>query len=384
MDSRYPLVPMERFLAHRKAFFRIDDDSEYNLVTVQLHARGIKHRSRKFGHEIKTKRQQKIRPGDLLVAEIDAKSGGYGLVPEDAAGSIVSSHYYLYDIDESIVEPKFLEYYLKSGQPEFDIQQFVQGSLNYAAIRAYQFPKLEIPLPPLAEQRRIVGKLDALTARIEQALALQEETERDLHGMLTGAYLRISEDVPQKPMAEVAPLVRRKVEIEAEETYPELGIRSFGKGTFHKPAIQGSDLGNKRIYRIEAGDLMFSNVFSWEGAIAVAKPEDHGRYGSHRFISRMPEAGVVTAKFLYFHFISDVGLQQIQHASPGSAGRNRTLGLGALDALEVPVPPYDKQLWFDEVYDRADALRQRQAEVQVELNAILPAALDRAFRGELQ
>lgn len=109
--------------------------------------------------------------------------------------------------------------------------------------------------------------------------------------------------------------------------------------TLHKPAIQGSELGGKRIYRIEAGDLMFSNVFAWEGAVAVAQTEDQGRYGSHRFMSRVPQPGIITAKFLYFHFMTELGRQQLRDASPGIAGRNRTLGLNALDALKVPVPP---------------------------------------------
>lgn len=340
MDSKYPPISMSEFLYRRKEFFQIDDEEEYQLVTVQLHGRGIKPRKTIFGHEIKTKRQQLVFTGDLLVAEIDAKAGGFGLVPKELEGSIVSSHYYLYEIDQSIIEPKYLEYYLKTGQPEFDIQQFVQGSLNYAAIRPYHFPKLKIPLPPLDEQRQIVAKIDAINQRIEQIRTLQLETDRTISNLLLGPYTQITQDVPQQPMKKVAPLIRRKIEIDPDEEYPELGIRSFGKGTFHKPAIKGSDLGRKRIYRIEAGDLMFSNVFSWEGAIAVARPEDHGRVGSHRFISRVPQPGVVTAKFLCFHFLTEAGLQQIGYASPGSAGRNRTLGLKALDAIKVPVPPY--------------------------------------------
>lgn len=80
-----------------------------------------------------------------------------------------------------------------------------------------------------------------------------------------------------RPMAEVAPLVRREESIDLNGSYPELGIRSFGKGTFHKPPLSGSDVGTKRLYRIEPGDLLFSNVFAWEGAIAIALPKDAGR-----------------------------------------------------------------------------------------------------------
>src|SRR5215831_4037981 len=90
---------------------------------------------------------------------------------------------------------------------------------------------------------------------------------------------------PKAPLAEIAPIVRRPVEIRHDQAYPELGIRSFGRGTFHKPALLGADVGTKRLFRIEPGDLVFSNVFAWEGAIAVASPADAGRFGSHRFIT---------------------------------------------------------------------------------------------------
>jgi type I restriction enzyme S subunit len=211
----------------------------------------------------------------------------------------------------------------------------------------------------------------------------EDGTHSSLYELLLDAYFKIAQDAPRLSMLEVAPLIRRPVEIEADAEYPELGIRSFGKGTFHKPAIRGDELNGKRIYRIEAGDLLFSNVFSWEGAVAVARPEDHGRYGSHRFITRLPKPGVATAQFLCFHYSTEKGLQQLRDASPGAAGRNRTLGLKTLDALTVPVPPYEKQLWFDEIQNRVNAVRQLQTEKAKLLEALLPSVLDRAFKGEL-
>jgi hypothetical protein len=69
---------------------------------------------------------------------------------------------------------------------------------------------------------------------------------------------------------------RDSVHPKKDREYPELGIRSFGKGTFHKP-LDYLSVGTKRLFRIEPGDLVFSNVFAWEGAIAVAQKDDEGR-----------------------------------------------------------------------------------------------------------
>ena len=82
---------------------------------------------------------------------------------------------------------------------------------------------------------------------------------------------------PSVKLSEIAPITRRPIEVDASASYPELGIRSFGKGTFHKPALSGMNVGAKRLFRIEPGDLVFSNVFAWEGAVAVATNDDAER-----------------------------------------------------------------------------------------------------------
>jgi type I restriction enzyme S subunit len=51
--------------------------------------------------------------------------------------------------------------------------------------------------------------------------------------------------------------------------------------------------------------------------------------------------------------------------------------------IPVPVPKYADQLHFDRVSEEVDALKHLQAETAVELAALLPAILDRAFKGEL-
>ena len=56
-------------------------------------------------------------------------------------------------------------------------------------------------------------------------------------------------------MKNVAPVVRRPISVCPEDEYPELGIRSFGKGTFHKPSLSGMSVGSKKLFSIEPGDL---------------------------------------------------------------------------------------------------------------------------------
>jgi len=276
---------------------------------------------------------------------------------------------------------RFLDFFIRT--PAFREQVAAQGSTNYAAIRPSDVLGYKLPLPPLTEQRRIVARIEALSDRIEEVHGLKQKIKADERHMLLSTFSKLIATGTLQPMGRVAPITRRPVKVEMESMYPELGIRSFGKGTFHKSPVAGIEIGSKKLFCIEPGDLVFNNVFAWEGAVAVAKTEDAGRVGSHRFIACVPRKDVATASFLCFYFLTEEGLKKLGDASPGGAGRNRTLGLEALGAIQVPLPPYEKQLQFDDLQSKVDALKKLQTETAAELAALLPSILDKAFKGEL-
>ena len=150
--------------------------------------------------------------------------------------------------------------------------------------------------------------------------------------------------VQQVRVGDVLELQRRKVALGATEEYVEVGLRSFGKGVFHKPAATGAQLGNKKVYRIEPDDLVISNVFAWEGALAVATESERGLIGSHRFMTWTPRNGdQVDVRYLWHYFLSEPGMLRLRMASPGSAGRNRTLGIAAFEDIELSLPHLSDQ-----------------------------------------
>ncbi|TDY62920.1 type I restriction enzyme S subunit [Aminivibrio pyruvatiphilus] len=241
----------------------------------------------------------------------------------------------------------------------------------------------QIPVPPIHEQHRIVQRIEDLTRRMEEVRKLSAQREEELDIFLHALYVRMLEGVVWKPLKEVASLFRRSIKTEPEKSYEEMGIRSFGKGTFKKPVLSGKQIGNKRIYAIHEGDLVFNNVFAWEKAIAVAKAEDHGRVGSHRFITYVPKKGRATSEFLCHHFLGDRGIEDIRAASPGSAGRNRTLGLNKLAKILVPVPEYNEQKRFSEIANRRQTIQQQNLGLKEDFKTLYSSLLAKAFRGEL-
>ena len=100
-------------------------------------------------------------------------------------------------------------------------------------------------------------------------------------------------------LGHVAPLVRRPVSIAPDAVYPEVGVRSFGRGLFPKPPLIGRELTWQKLFRIEAGDLVFSNIKAWEGAFAVADAAHHGHVGSHRYLTCVADTRRALPRFVW-------------------------------------------------------------------------------------
>jgi restriction endonuclease S subunit len=269
--------------------------------------------------------------------------------------------------------PKYFYYWLKHVPLK---------NLGYS--RHYKIlTDLEISVPSLDEQHRIVSRIDKLIQHDEEINKLRKKQELELESLLHSIYYEMIQNVQWESLKKIATLIRRKIHVIPSGNYEEMGIRSFGKGTFKKPTLTGEQIGNKQIYQIAKGDLVFNNVFAWEGAVAVAQAEDEGRVGSHRFITYKPIGKKATAEFLCYHFLSQIGLETLGNASPGSAGRNRTLGLEKLAEIKVPVPPFEKQVLFSHLVNRKTEITKLSEEIKKELQILIRATLAKAFRGEL-
>ncbi|MCG7988307.1 MAG: restriction endonuclease subunit S [Candidatus Thiodiazotropha weberae] len=381
--ANWPTARLGDVLSKSNSWISILDDTEYKEVTVRLWGRGVCLRGTKLGSDIGSSKRLEVAPGQFIVSRIDARHGAFGLIPRDLDGAVVTNDFPVFEPNQELLDAEFLGWLSKTHQFIDACKRASEGTTNRVRLKENRFADIKIGLPELEEQRRIVAKIETLAAKIENAKQLRLAIQTDTQAMLRSAFQQVIEGAPYHPMNEVAPIVRRKVGIEFDDEYPELGVRSFGKGSFHKPVLSGIDVGSKKLYHIKPGDLVLSNVFAWEGAIAVAKAEDVGRVGSHRFITCVPEKSVTTSEFLCFYLLTNEGIEKIREASPGGAGRNRTLGLKKLEKIKVPIPDYDKQLWFNRLQAQAAAIIEAQADNQTELDALLPSILDQAFSGKL-
>ncbi len=367
---------------HRRT--NIDPTKLYKLLGMRSRIGGPFLRETKLGSEISASSLNRVKAGDFIYSRLFAWQGSFGVVPRHLDGAFVSGEFPLFEIDSERADPRFLTLWfgLSNSQKTVEAQCFGSTPGTRNRFKEEYFLRLSVPAPTLHEQRRIVAWLDRLQGLIEKRRQTIAAVDADLHVLLQKAFERITADAPYHAMSEVAPLVRRPVsEIDPDGSYPELGVRSFGRGTFHKPALSGIEVGSKRLFRIESGDLIFNNVFAWEGAVAIAQPEDGGRVGSHRFITCVAIPGTMTAQFLLFYFLTAQGLRQLGEASPGGAGRNRTLGLKKLAAIMVPAPPIKAQHWFNRLLAKAHDARQIRERTAQDVDSLSLAMLREAFAG---
>ncbi|WP_172643798.1 restriction endonuclease subunit S [Rhizobium leguminosarum] len=372
-------VQLGTVLVPSRNFVRIEPNRPYKQITARLWGRGLELRGICDGSEIAAERQVAVNTGDFLISKIDARHGAFGLVPESLSGAVVSNDFPCFAINTEVMDSDFLNWFSKTESFIALCKKSSTGSTNRVRLKEDRFLALEIPQPDLNEQRRIAERLNTVQKSLQDRLSTLEEIERDTKAMLQNAFFEIVDGSEYRPLAEVAPLVRRPVQVELDGEYHELGVRSFGNGTFHKPTLAGADVGNKRLFEIHEGDLLFNIVFAWEGAIAVPSERDHGRVGSHRFLTCVPNPKTATAQFLRYYLLSPEGLHKVGKASPGGAGRNRTLGIKKAEEITVPVPSIATQMKFDELCAYVEEIRTIRASTGKEANALLPAMLHEIF-----
>lgn len=371
------------FLKRQYDSVSVDSFTKYKRITIKTKGQGIKLRDEIEGIEIGTKNQFKAKHNQFLLSKIDAMNGAFGIVPFECDGGIITGNFWTYNLNEEIIDREYLRLLcIKQEFTKFSLAAS-EGTTNRKYLREDKFLNLSISLPLLPEQQRIISKIESVTQCIKKIEKLKTEQIKDIKNLLFSRYTDLIKNADWLPMKVVAPIVRREVKLSDDGLYPELGIRCFGKGTFHKPALTGLEVATKKIFQIKKGDLVFSNVFAWEGGIAVAKEEDNDRYGSHRFISCVADKEKVLEEFLCFHFLSPKGLEDINACSPGGAGRNKTLGLDKLMKIKIPVPDITLQEEFVDLLHKVNTIKEQHSETEKELTELMPALLDKAFKGEL-
>jgi type I restriction enzyme S subunit len=333
-----------------------------------------------------------LREGDLILQVTFAWEGAIALCSKAEDGLYGSTRYPTFRVDEDRCFAPFIARYLCTSSGLEQINKICPGSAGRNRVLSIKrIPEINVPLPPVAEQRRIVVRIEELAAQINEATMLHEQSSEDADVLLAAMAHRADLSVEAKEHAgwrrirvsEVTRFVSDSHDVKANVSYPNLGIYSFGRGLFHKPPIDGLSTSAKSLRRVRKGQFIYSRLFAFEGAYGMVGDEFDGMFVSNEYPTFDCDAERVRAEFLAAYFKPPTVWKEVAAGSKGLGDRRQRVQPERVLAHELWLPPISWQKRIAEVQNRVDAMKAVQAESATELNALLPAILDRAFKGEL-
>lgn len=178
--------------------------------------------------------------------------------------------------------------------------------------------------------------------------------------------------------------VDNPVEVKADAEYTQIGIRSHGKGIFYKEPVTGKELGNKRVFWVEPDCFVVNIVFAWERAVARTRKSDEGKIASHRFPMYKVKTNKADLNFICTFFKTQRGNEIMQFASPGGAGRNRTLGQERFLKSMIILPSVDEQRKIDDIIACCDSRISLQERKIVEKEKLYYKYINKVVSGQTE
>ncbi len=331
--------------------------------------------------------RQQVRPGDVLVSTVRPNLNGVAMVPENLEGAIASTGFSVLRPKADILDARYLFHFVRSASFVRALVERATGA-SYPAVSNAIVGEVEIPLPPLPEQRRIASILDgAESLRIERRSALHQldQLPTAIFDSLFGA------GAPNAPTQELGAVV-------AEGTSVTYGIVQAGPETpGGVPYIRTGDLVDgeirvqglrltspqiaKRFPRsaVRAGDIVMS-IRATVGTTALV-PEELDGANLTQGTARISPGPNVDAVYLLGFLRSRQAQAWIAAQVKGATFREITLG--RLRELPVPVPPRDLQQHFIREFELIQSAKSAHQRHLAKLDELFAGLQYRAFRGDL-
>jgi type I restriction enzyme S subunit len=298
--------------------------------------------------------------------------------------------------DQSVITREFLALALRSP----DFIEFSRAKMEGTKMPRLRTPDLEgyqIPVPSPAEQRRIVGRIEALARRLEEARHSRQsafaEAKQAYAAALASAFADLDR-APTRPLGEIAGIIGGN-SIPENAPAPVSSTDRVGLMKVSDMNAEGNEsvvarcrletsaaeTKRRKLRVLPPGAVVFPKR---GGAIATNKKRtlaipaalDPNMMG----VFPLPGSGLEST-FLRWWF------ESIDLASLQEDGGIPQVNKKHLDPLDVPLPDPIEQCRIvarlDALRAKADELQRLQREVEAELDAFTPALLAKAFRGEL-
>jgi type I restriction enzyme, S subunit len=334
-----------------------------------------------------------VRPGDLVVSGINAAKGAVAIHGAAYPGPIAATiHYGAYAPRTDRVDVQFLWWLLRSRAFRELLLEHVPGGIK-TELKAKRLLPIPIPLPPLAEQRRIVARIEQCQSRLKCARDLRSGASRQLAAAVDVA---LNEAFPVNARGAVADYVSVQSGYAFKsEWFSEEGIRlvrnaNIGHGsidwaeTVRIPETRRSEFGR---FELEEGDILLSldrPLISTGVKVVKVRGCDVPSLLLQR-VGRIRFSNESVDREFFFAWLRSPRFREA--IDPGRSNGVPHISPKDVERIPFSPPPVPEQRrivsYLDDLQAKVDALKTLQEKTTAELDALLPSILDKAFRGEL-
>jgi len=394
MSADWSMVPLREVLTERQ-----ETPSDYALASGQISIIakiGFNDGKIQLRNDGQTKTKMiLIRPGDLVISGINAAKGAVSIYGEENANPIAATiHYSSYLPDKDKIDIRYLWWLLRSGKFRDLLLEYVPGGIK-TELKAKRFLPVPIPLPPLDEQRRIVARIEELTAKIEEAQKLRRqaaaEEEALLPAYLGNVFKSLATQYGTKKLGDLSSQVTdgpHKTPNYFLDGIPFVTVKNMvtGKLDFSNVnyILPEDHVGFSKRCKPEKGDVLYSKDGATRGNPCLVDTDiEFNIFVSVALIK--PIRNMLDGDYLCYVLMSRWIKDRMLDKSRGDMIPH--IVLSEIRDFPMPQPPLDEQrrivARLDELQAKVDALKKYQVRTAEELDALLPSVLDRAFRGEL-
>jgi len=331
---------------------------------------------------------QMLRQGDILVSSANSWHlvGKCSWVPQLSWAATLGGFIAALRAKEEAVFPRYLYHWFKREETQAKVRSCARQTTNIANLSLDRCLAIEIPLPPLDEQRRIAAILDqadALRRKRREAVNKTRELLRSIYLTMFGDPLTNPRKWPVKLLGEVGELERGISKHRPRNDPALLG------GPY--PLVQTGDVANAdgviSTFTATYSERGLQQSRLWpKGTLCITIAANIGKAAQLGMDACFPDSivgfspGPSTNSAYVLGWLGAIQ-KRLEEAAPESAQKN--INLAILRALPIPMPNLDLQNEFEEITKET----RRSIEVQnlhtKELQELFLSLQHRAFRGEL-